>query len=236
MVSILEEAAAEAQDTLLIYYAGHGLVSSTTGGLYLAAADADQDRPHSTALSYDVIRDLVSRSRARRSVVVLDCCYSGRAALMGPMTGMIEAPSTYMIAATGPTHAALAPKGESHTAFTGALIDVLRNGVVDGPELLDIETIYRAVRQRALTGGFPQPLWRATAASPLAIRHNVAWRPPQIPADTNALWNLAVQLEEAGDHAGAEALYLQAADRGDTNALRALAVLREQANSQDTFR
>jgi tetratricopeptide (TPR) repeat protein len=50
---------------------------------------------------------------------------------------------------------------------------------------------------------------------------------------TSALHALAKQQEQAGDAAGAEVSYRQAADRGDTGALCALARLREQAGDAE---
>jgi len=47
--------------------------------------------------------------------------------------------------------------------------------------------------------------------------------------DPGALCSLGVLRERAGDRAGAEAVYRQASDRGDTDALHRMAGLREQA-------
>lgn len=52
-----------------------------------------------------------------------------------------------MLTASAETRKALAPPGERYTAFTGELIAVLAGGVPGGPELLDMETVYRQVRQ-----------------------------------------------------------------------------------------
>ncbi|MFD4370638.1 hypothetical protein [Streptomyces sp. NPDC058486] len=51
--------------------------------------------------------------------------------------------------------------------------------------------------------------------------------------DGPTLFGLAVEREEAGDRAGAEALYGQAADLGDTQALSHLARIREEAGDQE---
>ncbi len=204
MASRLEEAAHSTEDTLLIYYAGHGLVSPTTGSLHLAGADAVQSRLHSTTMPYDVVREIVSSSPARRSVILLDCCFSGRAALMGSTTGLMEAPSTFMIAATSSNRAAIARPGEPFTAFTGALIDVLENGVPGGPEVLDMETIYGAIREKAIFGQLPEPTRRTTGSEPLALRRNVAWRPSGNRLDGEDVFHDFRRFAQAGDIARAE--------------------------------
>ncbi|WP_329452867.1 caspase family protein [Streptomyces sp. NBC_01724] len=70
----LRQAAAEATDTLLVYYAGHSLIESHDA-LALAMPHTQPDRVE-TSLNYDWLREiLLDHSRAQRHVVLLDCCY-----------------------------------------------------------------------------------------------------------------------------------------------------------------
>ena len=66
--------AVQAEDVLLLYYIGHGLVSMG-GELYLATQDtSDQDiRLAVEALSYSTVREALTGCRARAIMVVLDC-------------------------------------------------------------------------------------------------------------------------------------------------------------------
>src|SRR5215472_7816383 len=75
----LDRAASEASDTLLVYYAGHGLIGSDQE-LYLAtgATDSLVDGLDFKALSYRVLLRSLRKSQARTVVVVLDCCFSDR--------------------------------------------------------------------------------------------------------------------------------------------------------------
>ena len=77
----LAEDAEQAEEVLLVYYVGHGLVS-VGGELYLATSSTDRraNRVAYTALAYNAIRTSLLESRARSVVVILDCCFSGRAA------------------------------------------------------------------------------------------------------------------------------------------------------------
>src|SRR5207302_8568350 len=82
MLDPLTDAARTATDTLLFYYAGHGLPPPTGASLYLALPGSDRKRMY-TAVPYDHVREVLLNSRARRRIVILDCCYSGLA--LGPM-------------------------------------------------------------------------------------------------------------------------------------------------------
>ncbi|WP_262371686.1 caspase family protein [Streptomyces sp. WAC01526] len=80
------ERAGKARDTLLVYYAGHGLTDPHTDELYLALPGSERERIY-TSLRYEYLRRAVLDPQAgpRRTVVILDCCYSGRA-LLGKMS------------------------------------------------------------------------------------------------------------------------------------------------------
>ncbi len=72
---------ARPQDSVLIYYAGHGTVAPQTGLGYWQPSDARVDDP-STWLANADIAQLVAQLQARQVMVVSDSCYSG--SLAGP--------------------------------------------------------------------------------------------------------------------------------------------------------
>lgn len=170
----VQRAADEAEDVLFLYFAGHGLVSSR-GELLLATASTEPGADY-TALRYDDIRAIVSTTRAERSLLVLDACYSGRALdVMGTYAGMQDAPSTYLMASAGATRVALAPGGAP--LFTRQLIEVLRDGDPEAPVLLSVTDVYRVLAYRAQRDGFPLPQLRANeAVNPLVLARNAAVR------------------------------------------------------------
>ncbi|MFI6346109.1 caspase family protein [Streptomyces sp. NPDC050560] len=77
MLDDLHDAAREATDLLLVYYAGHGHFGGG-GSFRLATRESSPERPYHS-VKYDEIRDLVQGSPAARKVVIVDCCFSGRA-------------------------------------------------------------------------------------------------------------------------------------------------------------
>lgn len=83
MLDAVHQAASEATDTLVVYFTGHGM-RSPDDSLHLAPRNSEQGRKLYESVSFEYLRAEVLDSMASRSVVILDCCYSG-AALEGHM-------------------------------------------------------------------------------------------------------------------------------------------------------
>ncbi|CAM5742666.1 hypothetical protein SALBM311S_05568 [Streptomyces alboniger] len=149
----IEDAADAATDTLFVYYSGHGILDSK-GRLYLAVPGSRQDgnRSHLNAVPYhEWVRGPLEKCSARRRIVILDCCYSARAmddAQGTDLAGLAEIDGTFILTAAGRTEYALSPPGEEYTAFTGALVRLLREGEESAPELLDLSTTAFHIRRR----------------------------------------------------------------------------------------
>ncbi|GGS50914.1 caspase family protein [Streptomyces cinerochromogenes] len=148
-----------ATDTLLIYYAGHA-ERDEKGELYLTtsgSASGPAGIPFS-GLRYKVLEECVKQAPAQNRILVLDCCHSGAA---NPMSGtaLLERPAapavatdeeaeiegTCVLTSCRANQVSLDSDGQGFTAFTGHLVRVLRDGVPGGPELLDLDTVYRQV-------------------------------------------------------------------------------------------
>ena len=63
-------------DLLLVHFSGHG-VKDEDGELYLAASNTQLGRLGATAVAAEFVRRRMNRSRSRRVVLLLDCCYAG---------------------------------------------------------------------------------------------------------------------------------------------------------------
>ncbi|TCO62360.1 caspase, EACC1-associated type [Actinocrispum wychmicini] len=63
-------------DTLVLYFSGHG-IKDAAGELFLAATDTQLDDLDHTALSTDTVNRWVRNCRSRHVLLILDCCYSG---------------------------------------------------------------------------------------------------------------------------------------------------------------
>jgi hypothetical protein len=163
VMTVLETAAERATDALIFYFAGHGF--SDEGGLYLALKNTRQPRSavRYNSIHYEWVRTamLQGDSPATRRVIILDCCYSGRAAneqmgvVMGPESTGVHGAVVW--AATTPTRLAVAPLDGEYTAFTGELMHTLDSGIEGASELLDMDTIFKRVSRNLVVKGFPQP-------------------------------------------------------------------------------
>ena len=176
---LLVDIAQRPDELLLIYFAGHGLLDAR-GNLYLALAGTRCSSLRYTAFPYDGIRDAVLDSPAANRVVILDCCYSGRAVDVmndpeGSAYDQINIAGTYVLTATTAITTARAPADARHTAFTGELINLLRTGDVDAPDPLTLDHIYRQLHRRLARSGHPRPQQRDTdGAAQLALARNPA--------------------------------------------------------------
>ena len=139
------------------------------------------DEPPYSAWPYDELRRVVADSRATKKVVILDCCFSGRALAdqagdEETILGQVGIEGTYLLTATAANAAALAPPGEQYTAFTGALIGLLNKGIPGGPELLTFGQIYPRLRYTLTSRQLPRPRQQGSdTIADLALTRNLAY-------------------------------------------------------------
>jgi len=82
------------------------------------------------ALPFAMIAEAITECRAASVAVILDCCFSGRAALgwraADPAFSLPATHGPYLLASA--ERLALAPQDQEFTAFSGALISLLTHG------------------------------------------------------------------------------------------------------------
>jgi hypothetical protein len=176
----LRQHAAAAEDTLLVYFAGHGRTGSRNE-LWLCLPDTDPDELPYSAWPYDELRRAVADSRATKKVVILDCCFSGRALAdqagdEETILGQVGIEGTYLLTATAANAVALAPPGDRYTAFTVTLLGLLIEGIPDGPELLTFEQIYPRLQHTLTSRQLPRPRQQGSdTIAHLALTRNLAY-------------------------------------------------------------
>ncbi|WP_275467281.1 caspase family protein [Streptomyces noursei] len=182
----LADAAREATDLLLVYYAGHGLLDHR-GRLHLALTDTDPD-PGAvgfSAVQVEPLLDLMGRARARARVLIVDCCYSGRlvpamATDQGIIRDQFRRSGTYTLTSTTKNELSFAPPEQQHTAFTAALLRAL-----EGPHALTLDEIYSFVHDDLTGRSLPPPQRCAVnAANNLTLLRGPARTRAQHPTDT----------------------------------------------------
>lgn len=179
----LSNAARIATDTLLFYYAGHGLPHPTNSSLYLALPGSDRERMY-TSVQYEQVREVLRTSKARRRIVILDCCYSGRALeSMGDASTALAneaaAEGTFVLAAAAENAIALSPAGWRNTAFTTELLHIIHNGVEDAGPLLNLDCIYDYLNESLTAKSLPHPHKNGRDnVGRLTLIRNQAYQPP----------------------------------------------------------
>jgi len=128
------------KDSVLIFYAGHGIYEEATGKAYWLLADAAMGRPFSW-LSADAISDAILRINAGSILVISDSCYSGALLRGGDMTGLEEriddkdrllqlqrtaAKRSRILLTSGGNEPVLDGGGSGHSVFAAALLTGLR--------------------------------------------------------------------------------------------------------------
>ena len=175
LLTSVQEVASQADDVLLLYYVGHGVLNAS-GALHLATrATVDLSRGMAAyqALPFNEITDaLAANCRARSILMILDCCYAYRA--LAPVQ-----PGYALLASADRDVQALVPQGERHPLFSGRLINVLGNGDPAGPPQLSVRDVYRYVSRAVVSSGGPGPrMHTGDRAADLILCRNRAYRPP----------------------------------------------------------
>jgi Caspase domain len=183
----LSELAATATDLLLVYYAGHGLVDDR-GRLHLALAHTHPHRARWTAFPLELLREEIANSAAATRVLVLDCCFSGRAIEamaddQGVLSGQLEVAGTYTLTSTTANAPSHAPAGDRYTAFTSALLRAL-----DETDPLTLDQIHVVIDRDLTARNLPRPQRRAVnTAGNLALSHGPTTRSHTEPPDSDAV-------------------------------------------------
>ncbi|HEV7881462.1 caspase family protein [Bradyrhizobium sp.] len=166
VTSDLARIAQEATDTLLVYYVGHGLYGDADNPLYLATTKTTERGKVFDGIAISLVKKAMRSSTARKRILILDCCYSGRAMEGGMSAGgptgaaepSIDVQGTYGIAAVPASAKALAPPDEKLTRFTGALVEVLEHGLQDKTDrTLTLENVFDEVERRVRKKGDAPP-------------------------------------------------------------------------------
>lgn len=157
----LAEGSRRAEDTFIVYFAGHGVLSDH-GDLHLATRKTRRDVLALTSVPYSLVRQVVDRCRAQRRIVILDCCFSGRALramsdTASAVIGQVDVEGTYVLTSSPGTSTSIAPEGARYTAFTSGLLTTLREGIAGRSDVLSLDDVYEDVMQAMARFSWPRP-------------------------------------------------------------------------------
>lgn len=136
---------ADSDDTVIIFFSGHGGESETgeDAGNYLIPFDCDPDNLAETAIGGNELTDFFRQIQSERLLVIFDCCYAGgtanpKNALFNPQGAFLKSYSeqTYdrlaqgkgrvIIASSRPDQVSLLLSGMSNSLFTHYLLEAFR--------------------------------------------------------------------------------------------------------------
>jgi hypothetical protein len=182
------------EDLLLLHFSCHG-VKDERGELFLAAADTEIDLLSATGVSAAWLNEQIGRTRSRRTVVLLDCCFSGSfpfglrprgigvdapEQLQGRGRAIITASSAMEYAYEGDE---LTGEGQP-SIFTAAVVEGLETGMadLDHDQLISVDDLYDYVydRVKERTPG-QTPSKKSDLEGPLYLAKS-SYRPPIMPA------------------------------------------------------
>jgi hypothetical protein len=174
-------------DLLLLYFSGHGRLDPT-GHLYFTTPDTNEELLDTTALSAQRVQQWMDQDRARRIVLLLDCCYSG--AFKGGLTRGSADTKEIIDQLSGHGRVVIAASGKLELAhdsvFTDAMVKGLRTGAadLDGDGRVSVHELFfyvlRQVRERR-PGQTPQ--YSADDVSGELYLANNPQAPSPLPAD-----------------------------------------------------
>ncbi len=146
-------------ETLMVYFTGHGHKSDIKK-LSLITTDTEKIGDEIIGgIDFDFISNKVLKtSTARQKILILDTCHSGIATQGDDgLLAAIDVKGSYILSSSPGDEVSYFEKSARNTYFTGALLDVLENGV-DGPyEMLTLDDLYSYSKSLMDEKKFPLP-------------------------------------------------------------------------------
>jgi S-DNA-T family DNA segregation ATPase FtsK/SpoIIIE len=180
-------------DMVLVYLSCHG-IRDAHGRLFFTTVRTRRELPESTAISARFIEEQMSRCRAHRKVLLLDCCFGGAyvqgmepfAADDGELSVQAAGKGTYVMTASDVLEFAYEGEqmknrsGPFRSVFTEAVIDGLSTGRadVDNDGVITAHEMFQHIERHVRESGVPQ--------TPTEFRSGVQGN---IPIAKAALWH-----------------------------------------------
>lgn len=185
---------------LIVYYVGHGGFTKGEQAYFLAIRSTQTESEGVSSLRMvDLAATIKRRANNVRRYLILDCCFaeaayqyyqsSGDPANVAHTQALLEfqpegglperglpQTGTALLCSSSRRNASIAPVGEKHTMFSGALLDVLHNGDLALEDALSLENVgYRV--NRLITTKYSNIAVRPKVSSPDEREGNVAGIP-----------------------------------------------------------
>lgn len=149
----------------LLYFAGHGAIDEYGG--YLCSSECKRE---DDGLSLDELMSIVSKSRSKNKVIILDSCFSGNIGEMSEMKNYsILKEGTTLLAACGNDEYSSEKNG--HGVFTSLMVEALYGGAMNLLGYVTPAGVYSYVDQ-SLDAWEQRPVFKANIKKFICLRKN----------------------------------------------------------------
>ncbi len=124
-------------DTLLVFFSGHGITKDGRG--YLVPVDGDADN----AISMDWVRSTLLSSEAERRMLIIDACHAGSGAK--GISGIVPdfaAPDLVMLMSSDADQVSYPNADRTHSIFTEKLLDGMRGEAAGEDVYITVSGLY----------------------------------------------------------------------------------------------
>ncbi len=144
-------------DTAIIYYSGHGLISPENFKVYLSTKDTSFSLLEAESIDITQLSHLFNNIITDKKVLMIDACYSGQ---IHKKINFNEFSGGYIITSTSDNSPSLYPdkKPKYPTYFTGELIDILKKGLHNKKKYITVAEAYRELSKRLKRKKLPIPV------------------------------------------------------------------------------
>lgn len=166
-------------ETVLFYFAGHGIIDATTSSGYIVSQDGKKG---SWGMSLSELMGLANKAspRIKSSIIILDSCNSGFAGeLAGLDTSNASVIGDGVTILTACHREGTAAEDQGQGVFTGMLIDGLSGGAADILGRITPASVYSHIDQ-TLGSWEQRPIYKANVQTFVTLRQIA----PKIPPET----------------------------------------------------
>ncbi|WP_154657175.1 caspase family protein [Hugenholtzia roseola] len=145
----LSQATQKAKKTLLIYYAGHGVLDDNNE-LYLTLSSTTVETVLFSGLSIEMMSRIINKERLD-VILIIDACFSEKAFEYFKKTNY------YVMASSKKNTPSKYPLETLYSAFTNEIVEALEKGINNRKREITLRDLYRHVRESLLSKDFPEP-------------------------------------------------------------------------------
>lgn len=164
----------QSEDTLFIYWAGHG---SADGNGYFIAYDTENDNKLNTAIEMSYVKGLIENTDAKAIVVMFDCCYSGTVArsdsdFRSTMESSLHVTGKgkVVMAACDDYQKAYELNSENHGRFTYHVLQGLEGKSADAQGNVNVFNLYTYIsNEMSKYQELQTPVFYCTVTSPIIL-------------------------------------------------------------------